>query len=139
MSYNLQVTLKIYTDGGSKGNPGPAAIGIIAFLGNNKEVFRYREDIGIATNNTAEYKAVIKALEIVIEKNLQFSIIEFYSDSQLLVRQLNGLYKVRHEMIKEYIKTIQALIAKINRSISFTYIPREKNTQADALVNGLNP
>jgi ribonuclease HI len=130
--------LQIYTDGGSKGNPGPAAIGIVYYQ-NNKEVFKYREDIGVATNNDAEYRAVITALTKLKSKLPDFKDIkriEFYLDSSLVVNQLNGLFKVKEARMRDYIFKIRILEQEINLPISYAYIPREKNTVADALVNG---
>lgn len=138
------MTLKIYTDGGSKGNPGPASVGMVFYL-DGKEVFKYRENIGIATNNVAEYKAVIRALEIVgnglkpfptlfnWDKNI--TKIEFYSDSQLLVNQVNGFFKVKNAIIREFIFKIRILEQEIGLPISYHLIPREENRVADKLVN----
>lgn len=129
--------LKVYTDGGSKGNPGPAAIGYIGYL-DGKELFRGREDIGTATNNDAEYTAVIRALEKIREQKEQLKNIkriDLSSDSRLLVNQANGLFKVKHGKIKEYILKIRILEQEIGTPISYMNIPREENTVADALVN----
>lgn len=139
--------LKIFTDGGAKGNPGPASIGMVFYL-DGKEIFWYREEIGIASNNIAEYKAVIKALEKIKEKfsiflpgrqadNSQFSInkIKFYSDSKLLVNQVNGLFKVKNSQIRELIMKIRILEQEIKLPISYHLIPREENRVADRLVN----
>lgn len=133
------MTLTIYTDGGSKGNPGPASIGIAYYLG-GKIIHTYREDLGVATNNEAEYTAVIRALERI--KNAEFKIqnykkIQFYCDSSLVVNQLNGLFKVKHPGIREFVLKIRILEQEVNFPITYTYIPREKNTIADALVNNL--
>ena len=131
--------LQIFTDGGSKGNPGPAAIGIVCYDPNRHELFRYRKDIGIATNNVAEYTAVITALEMVRERmqSLPEALerVDFYSDSQLLVKQLNGEYKVKKGHIQEFVLKIRLLEADVNVPIYFHYIPRAQNKLADALVN----
>lgn len=128
--------LKIYTDGGAKGNPGPATIGVVIYLKNEK-IFSHHQSIGIATNNDAEYKALIFALEKIKEIKNQFEIdkIIFFSDSQLLVNQVNGFYKVKNGKIKEYIFKIKILEQEINLPISYNQIPREKNKEADKLVN----
>ena len=131
--------LSVFTDGGSKGNPGPAAIGI-AFYINNKRVYTYREDIGHATNNDAEYTAVIRALEIIRDKRADqewndVTELKFNADSQLVVSQLNGVYKIKHPQIKVYIEQIKKLESEVGAKISYTYIPREKNHVADSLVN----
>ena len=126
--------LRIYTDGGSKGNPGPASIGIIFYL-NNKVVFKHKESIGVATNNDAEYLALIKALEQAIRYTLHATRIEFYSDSRLMVNQVKGLFKVKNGKIKEYILKIRGLEQEINLPISYHLIPSEQNSEADLLVN----
>jgi ribonuclease HI len=139
--YNSFMILKVFTDGGSKGNPGPAAIGIVAYA-DTAEFFRYREDIGIGTNNVAEYSAVIKALEIVKEKVTRDSLLvtrlEFFADSELVVKQLNGLYKIKNDAIREFIFKIRSLEGDLKIPVSYTHIPREKNKVADGLVNNVN-
>lgn len=132
------MVLKVYTDGGSKGNPGPASIGIV-FKIDEKIVFTYKESIGIATNNDAEYKALIKALSKIKNQKIKTKIerIEFYSDSRLMINQVKGLFKVKSGKIKEYILNIRILEQKINLPISYHYIPREKNYNADLLVNSI--
>jgi len=130
--------IKIYTDGGAKGNPGKAAIGMVFYL-ESKEIFRYREDIGITTNNIAEYTALIKALEKVMSYELlvmrKVKKIEFYSDSRLLVNQVNGLFKVKNSKIRELIMKIRILEQEIGLPISYHLISREENRVADGLVN----
>lgn len=130
------MTLKIYTDGGSKGNPGPSSIGIV-FYTDGKKIFHHHESIGIATNNDAEYTALIRALQLVIRQYAQEKIekIEFYSDSRLMVNQVNGLFKVKNGRIREYILKIRGLEQETNTPISYHYIPREENQEADLLVN----
>jgi len=130
------MVLKVFTDGGSKGNPGPSSIGIVMYI-NRKKIFQHREAIGIATNNEAEYQALIKALEKVQSLNfkVQISKLEFYSDSKLMVNQVNGLFKVKQGKIKEYILKIRGLEQEINLPISYHLISREKNREADRLVN----
>jgi len=154
------MVLKVFTDGGSKGNPGPSSIGIVMYI-NNKKIFQQREDIGVATNNEAEYQALIKALENVKKRFLDFSRndkisspvilsesdvtsdesrdlkIEFYSDSRLMVNQVNGIFKVKSGKIKEYILKIRCLEQEINLPVSYCLIPREQNQEADRLVNSL--
>ncbi len=128
------MTLNIYTDGGSKGNPGPASIGIVFYL-DNKLILKHHQNIGVATNNDAEYLAVICALEKVIDQKITVEKINLYSDSRLLVNQVRGLFKVKNPKIKEYIFKIRTLENQINKPISYFLIPREKNRLADKLVN----
>lgn len=128
--------LKIFTDGGSKGNPGPSSIGMVFYL-NGKKVFHHHESIGMATNNDAEYTALIRALEFIIKDYIQKGLekIEFYSDSSLMVNQVNGLFKVKNGKIKEYVLKIRILERQVEIPITYTYVPREQNKEADLLVN----
>lgn len=132
--------LKVYTDGGSKGNPGAASIGIVFYF-DGKKIFSHRENIGIATNNDAEYQALIKALVNIknqiptIKNTYKIVKIDIFSDSRLLVNQVNGLFKVKNSKIREYIFTIRNLEQEINLPISYRLIPREENKVADRLVN----
>jgi ribonuclease HI len=131
------MVLKIFTDGGSKGNPGPAAIGMVFYV-DNKKIFTHREDIGVATNNEAEYSAVITAMSKIKNQKSKFENIEkidLYSDSQLLIKQLNGLYKVKNAKIREFIMQVRILEQEINLPITYHHILREENTVADDLVN----
>lgn len=135
------MVLQIYTDGGSKGNPGPASVGVAFFLDGVK-VDTYREDIGHATNNEAEYTALIRALEIVLKSSkLQatgYRRIEVFSDSRLMVNQVNGLWKIKEARLRDYVFKIRSLEAEIGLPISYKDIPREQNTVADDLVNNIS-
>ncbi len=135
------MVLQIYTDGGSKGNPGPASIGVAYFLDGAK-INTYREDIGLATNNEAEYTALVRALELVLKSSkLQatgYKSIEVFSDSRLMVNQVKGLWKVKEARLRDFIFKIRALEAEIGLPISYKDIPREQNTVADDLVNNIS-
>ena len=132
--------LKVYTDGGSKGNPGPSSIGGVGYS-QGKKVFDFKKSIGIATNNDAEYRALIQALELVKLPPKPYSLIpnkiEFYSDSRLMVNQVKGLFKVKNGRIKEYMLIIRGLEQEINLPITYHYVPREENIEADLLVNSV--
>jgi ribonuclease HI len=130
---NNEEKLYIFTDGGARNNPGPAGIGVVIYNRNHKLLQKLHKYIGIATNNQAEYQAVIFALETVIEK-YQTQNIEFYLDSQLVVEQLCGRYKVKNENIVPLFKKTKDLIQKIPK-VTFEHITRDKNKIADALVN----
>ncbi len=128
--------LIVHTDGGSKGNPGPAAIGVVIATNDGKELLRYREDIGIKTNNEAEYTAAIRALELIREKFTdQLERVDFYSDSQLMVRQLNGEYKIKQPHIRDFVFKIRILESELRIPVVYHHVLRGKNTLADALVN----
>lgn len=122
----------IYTDGGSRGNPGPSAIG--AVVGDRG----YSEFIGLGTNNEAEYKAVIFALKktkaLLGKEKIKEIEVELKSDSELLVRQLNGEYKITEPRIQSLFIEVWNLKIDFGK-VKFTLIPREKNNQADRLVN----
>lgn len=123
--------LTIYTDGASRGNPGPAAAGAVFYCGQTKGG-EYGSYLGLATNNEAEYQAIILALQKA--KSLKAKRINFFLDSELAVKQLNHKYKIKDEkIIPLFIKTWNLIIDF--EKITFTHIPREKNKEADALVN----
>jgi ribonuclease HI/quercetin dioxygenase-like cupin family protein len=127
--------LVLHTDGGSRGNPGPAAIGVVIEVerGGRTEVIReIAETIGVATNNVAEYRAVIRGLEEA--KQLGADRVSCWLDSQLVVEQLNGRYRVKHADMVPLHQRVTALRAQF-ASVSFKHVPREQNRGADALVN----
>ncbi len=128
-SDNHWVTINI--DGASRGNPGPASIGIV-FYKKNETIKEVSESIGNHTNNFAEYAALIKALEISLENNYQN--IDVRSDSQLVVNQINKKYKVKDADIKELFDKANSLIQKLS-SFKIIFIPREENLKADKLAN----
>lgn len=131
------MNLKIFCDGGARGNPGPAAWGFSAVDDSGKTLVQKSGKIGIATNNVAEYTAVIEALDW-LNKNLQTNglrMVQFYLDSELVVLQLNGIYKVKNSKLRELVARLRALEAPIAEKISYTHISRENNSRADALVN----
>lgn len=126
-------TLHLYTDGGSRGNPGRAAIGCVLEDPSKgvllKEQAQY---IGTTTNNVAEYNALIEGLTIA--KRYHPNSLLCYLDSELIVKQLNGEYKVRMEALRPFYDEIQALKSHFS-DIRFIHIPRADNFRADALVN----
>ncbi len=126
--------IKMFTDGGSRGNPGPAGIGVwIESLGK-----KYGEYIGEKTNNEAEYAALIYGLiklkQILGKDKIKKYAIECYLDSELVVRQLNHEYKLKEAHIQKSFLEIWNLMLDFSE-IKFYHIPREKNAIADALVN----
>lgn len=121
-----------YTDGASRGNPGPASVGIYITDTNGKSIQEVSEYLGEGTNNFAEYSAVIRALKLSIEHNVSNILIR--SDSELLVRQLNGAYKVKSKSIIGLYKKVRELLSKIEQC-SFEHVRRENNTKADSLAN----
>ena len=134
-------TIFINTDGGSRGNPGPAAIGIVFFDIEGIEIHSHKEYIGEGTNNTAEYRAIEKALQILVkskwfvDNNSDGNRVVCRLDSLLVVEQINGRYKIKQPHIAGYVGEIKELIAQCNLNITFVHIPREQNKVADKLVN----
>jgi len=127
--------LNIYCDGGARGNPGPAASAFIVRDESGKILHQQGFYLGIATNNQAEYSAVLKALEWVSEKSSNSEII-FYLDSLLVVNQLKGSFKVKDPILKNENLKIKKLNSKFKLQISnFVYIPRSQNFLADKIVN----
>lgn len=129
----------IYTDGGSRGNPGPAAVGFVFCNEDGGSFKKYSEYLGEGpTNNEAEYQAVIFALKkfkaLFGKKLAENSDIEIRSDSELMVKQLNGEYKILEPKIQELFMALWNLRLDFKK-IKFTLIPREKNREADAMVN----
>lgn len=120
--------LKVFTDGGSRSNPGPAACAYVVFDGAGNLQKKCGKYLGIATNNEAEYQGIIEALTAVEDIN-----ISFFLDSLLVVQQLNGLWKVKEPRLRALLLKVRELEA--GRGITYSHIPREKNWQADLLVN----
>lgn len=124
--------VKVYTDGGARGNPGPAAYAFVVFE-NDTKIFQEGKYIGETTNNVAEYTGVVKALEF-LTTQIDVKEIDIFLDSLLVKEQLTGNYKIKHEDMKSFATQIKALEKNFHH-ITYTHIPREKNKEADALVN----
>ena len=129
--------LSIYVDGGARGNPGPAAIGVV-IQQQGQVLKKYGELIDQATNNQAEYQAIIFAMKkaklLFGKKKAKQIELEFYSDSELIVKQLNHQYKIKEEDLQPlFIKALNLVIDF--GKVSFKHIPRSKNKEADRLLN----
>lgn len=123
----------IYCDGGARGNPGPAAAGFVIIGERGKELKAKGVFLGEnLTNNQAEYQSLILALEEA--KKLKIKSLKVFSDSELLVKQLNGLYKIKDRDLKILFEKIKVLLLDFT-AVNFTHIPRLQNKRADALVN----
>ena len=132
----MEKKLEVYVDGGSRGNPGEAAIGGAVFLKGEKEpVFTFSKRIGVATNNEAEYRAVIEALRLIKERFGKVEEVKFFMDSQLVVNQLNGFFKVKKGKLREFIFKIRVLENELGGRVVYQLVPRERNRLADKLVN----
>lgn len=123
--------LKFYTDGGSRGNPGPAASGVVILTMEDEILEAFGEYWGETTNNQAEYRAIQLALEAIAK--YQPKIVHGFMDSELAVRQLNGIYKVKNAEIKPIHTKILTLAAQYKTT--FKHVYREQNKLADAQVN----
>ena len=126
--------IKIYCDGGARGNPGPAAYSFIV-VENEKVVYKKSRFLGRRTNNFAEYSGVLAALEWLTKKSAELDAVSIFLDSQLAVKQLNGEYKVKSRNLKPLITKIKLLENHIDTKINFYFLPRAKNKLADFLVN----
>lgn len=125
--------LIIYSDGGSRGNPGPAAYAFVIYDENKTEILKQGSGyLGENTNNFAEYEGILHGLKAAIEMGA--TEIKCYLDSELIVMQANGAYQVKHPVLKEKYKELKELKQKI-ASVKFIHVPRAENKLADKLVN----
>ena len=123
---------RLSTDGGARGNPGPAAFGYVLETEDGTVLAAHGERIGVATNNVAEYRALVAGLEKAIE--LAVDEVDVVSDSELLVRQMTGQYKVKNEALRK-LSLEAARLARGLRRVTYRSVPREHNELADRLVN----
>jgi probable phosphoglycerate mutase len=126
------VKAKLYTDGGSRGNPGPAAYGYVLEADDGTVLAAHGERIGVATNNVAEYSALVAGLEKALE--LAVPEVEVISDSELLVKQMRGEYRVKNETLQELFLDASKLASRLGK-VSYRAVRREHNELADRLVN----
>jgi len=127
----------VHTDGGSRGNPGHAATGVV-ILDTTTPLFEQGEYLGITTNNVAEYTAVIRALDWLIAHKTtlpHLEVIQFKLDSQLVVQQLCGKYAIKQPHIFELVRRVRQKLTTLAIPTQFAYIPRKENARADFLVN----
>ncbi len=128
----------MFCDGGARGNPGPAAVGVVYKNKNGATIKKFGETIGETTNNVAEYTAVIlalkKAKQIFGKEKVKRIEFDFKLDSELVVRQLNHQYKIQEENLQALFFVIWNLMLDFGE-LSFSHIPREQNKEADVLVN----
>jgi ribonuclease H / adenosylcobalamin/alpha-ribazole phosphatase len=126
------VKAKLSTDGGARGNPGPAAFGYVLEKQDGTVLAAHGETIGVATNNVAEYRALVEGLRRAAE--LQVDEVEVVSDSELLVRQMSGDYKVKNEALRRLYEEASELADGFGK-VTYTAVRREHNELADRLVN----
>ena len=123
---------RLFTDGGARGNPGPAAYGYVLEAEDGTVLAAHGEAIGIATNNVAEYSALLAGLERAVE--LAVDEVEVVSDSELMVKQMRGEYKVKNAALRE-LSLRAAELARLLGAVRYTAVRREHNELADRLVN----
>jgi ribonuclease HI len=126
------VKAKLFTDGGSRGNPGPAAYAFVLEAEDGTVLDARGEAIGVATNNVAEYAALVAGLERAVEVGVDE--LEVVSDSELLVKQMRGEYRVKNKTLQELFLDASRLARKIHR-VTYIAVRREHNVLADRLVN----
>ena len=129
--------IQVFTDGGSRGNPGEAASGVY-ITEDGKELVSFGIKLGITTNNVAEYTAVIEAFNWLLthrEKIDNSSGIAFFMDSNLVASQLRGLYKVKHPNMQPLFVAVKQKEQQLGVKVTYTHIPREQNKMADKMVN----
>jgi probable phosphoglycerate mutase len=121
-----------YTDGGSRGNPGPAGFGVRIESADGTPIAELHESLGVATNNVAEYRGLLAALAWALDHG--YRCVDVRSDSQLLVRQMLGDYRVKNPGLKILHREARDLVSRFER-VRFEYVPRERNADADKLAN----
>jgi ribonuclease HI len=122
----------VHVDGGARGNPGPAAVGVVVSGRDGEVLDEYAERIGVATNNVAEYRALLRGVERA--RALGASEAEFVNDSELVAKQITGAYKVKHPAMKPLHEEAIAALRAFERW-TIRSVPRAQNARADALVN----
>jgi len=126
------VRARLYTDGGARGNPGPAAYAYVLEAEDGTVLAAHGEAIGVATNNVAEYRALVAGLAKAVETGV--SELEVVSDSELLVKQMRGEYRVKNRALQDLSLQATRFARELDR-VSYTAVPREQNELADRLVN----
>lgn len=131
-----EVDFKIYTDGGSRGNPGEAAYGFVIYDSKNSKLYEEGKRLGIQTNNFAEYSGIKEALKW-IENNSKIlnPRIKVFMDSKLAVEQLSGHWKIKNETLRNLFYTIKEIEHEIDAKINYSHVFREYNKEADSIVN----
>lgn len=135
MSTDTNITYQIFTDGGARGNPGPSASAFVVYDRNNRIIFNKGYYLGVATNNFAEYDALLKSILWLDSQEIKPTSVIYYLDSLLIVNQINGIYKVKEPSLIVIYNQIKSIINKSTIKFSFQHIPRTKNQIADSLVN----
>ncbi|RJR28536.1 reverse transcriptase-like protein [Candidatus Microgenomates bacterium] len=127
--------INIYCDGGSRGNPGPSAAAFVVFDGQQNIIHKDGKYLGIQTNNFAEYSAIKMAFEWLSKYAESIEKVDFILDSELAVKQLNGLYKIKNPTLQSFVRDIKALWQDMPYEVTVSHSLREGNLDADTLVN----
>ncbi|MBW7944442.1 ribonuclease HI family protein [Patescibacteria group bacterium] len=129
-------TLVVHTDGGARGNPGPAAAGVVILL-NGQLILEAGKYLGVQTNNEAEYQAVLHALTLLpdVLKKHEVNQIEWRLDSMLVVQQLSRQWKIKESRLAVFAQQIWQQLSALSAPSTFKYVPRAENAAADAMVN----
>lgn len=128
----LDQAVVVYVDGGSRGNPGPAGYGVRVESPDGRLIEEFHGAIGVATNNVAEYRGLIAALRYALDHG--WRVVRVRSDSQLLVRQMMGLYRVKHPGLQPLHREARALASRLDE-VTYEHVGREANVHADRLAN----
>lgn len=123
---------QLFTDGGSRGNPGPSAIGYVIYNSDNTVVKKYGNYIGESTNNKAEYRALLAGMQDCVETGVKE--LQVFMDSELIINQMIGKYKVKNQDLKPLFEKAKKLEGHFNK-VKYQHVPRENNAVADGLVN----
>ena len=126
------LSVVVHSDGGARGNPGEAACAAVAYDTDGVELLTRSKRLGVATNNAAEYEGVVMALELCRELGAADVVVR--TDSELIARQIQGKYRVKHRNLKPYHARVMALAGAF-RAFSIEHVPRDENQRADAIVN----
>ncbi|KKQ95214.1 MAG: Ribonuclease H [Candidatus Woesebacteria bacterium GW2011_GWB1_43_14] len=131
------IEINVFCDGGSRGNPGPSAGGVVIKDGQEKIIFKKGYFFGRATNNFAEYRALMEAINWINDNHQAINVSQanIFLDSQLVVKQLRGEYRVKSRSLAPMVIAIQKILKQFPFPVSFVHINREKNSEADELVN----
>jgi len=127
--------LKVFTDGASRGNPGLASVGVVINDADGNEIKTHKKFLGEFTNNVAEYSALIESVRVLKDIESPYDEINFFCDSELIVKQINREYKIRHKDLINLSLEFRKQIKALNKKFTITHIPREKNKAADKLAN----
>ena len=129
--------IKVFTDGASRGNPGESGIGIVIYDESGTALVKWNEYIGITTNNRAEYMALLKSVDLIsrLESKSSIDMIEFCADSELMVKQIKGIYKLKDKGLAQIHKEFNKKIRELGIKYKITHIERSLNKDADKLAN----